>query len=277
MSVSESLKAFMAAASGAPAHEARPGVLVVGSGKGGVGTSVLAALLALESARQGARVLLVDADEGWGSLHLMLGIEDPGPGLGALRDAEVEAEALLRPLAPRLWLLPGGGMGADATLASAAGERRALLRRVSGLWDRFDAVVLDGGSRLESVMAACATGAERLLCVTTGDRIAVAASYALLKVARERFGTLPTGLLVNRADEGTAETLHGVVRSAAGRFLGVDVDHAGAVPPDPDVDALVRSGSSLAELGDGSPARAAVAGLVRRILADLPPLRGDEP
>ena len=75
-----------------------------------------------------------------------------------------------------------------------------LLRRVSGLYERFDLVVVDGGSRLDSVMAACAAGAGRLVGVTTPDRIAQAAVYALLKVTRGRFGALPTELVV-REDE----------------------------------------------------------------------------
>ena len=38
------------------------GVLVLGSGKGGVGTSTVSALLALVAAQEGRQVLLVDAD-----------------------------------------------------------------------------------------------------------------------------------------------------------------------------------------------------------------------
>ena len=56
-----------------------PGVLVLGSGKGGIGTSTVSALLALAGVEDGRQVLLVDGNESVGSLHLLLGKPDPGP------------------------------------------------------------------------------------------------------------------------------------------------------------------------------------------------------
>ncbi len=235
----------MAGSGGSAPFEPRPGVFVVGSGKGGVGTSVVAALLAVEAARRHGRVLLVDADETVGSLHLMFGQDDGGPGLGALRKPGVVAEDLLRQVAPGVSLLSGGGGGVDATLSSALGERRSLLRRVSGLYDDFTTVVVDGGSRLESVMAACSAGAARLLCVTTGDRISLAASYALFKVARARFRGLPVDLLVNRADAAEASDLHAVVGRAARSFLATDIGFGGSIPTSPEVVWSLQAGVSL--------------------------------
>ena len=62
-----------------------PGVVVVGSGKGGIGTSTVSALLALAGAEDGRQVLLIDGNESVGSLHLLLGKPDTGPGIGDLR------------------------------------------------------------------------------------------------------------------------------------------------------------------------------------------------
>ena len=86
----------MSAPGRGPAYAPIPGVIAVGAGKGGVGTSLVSALLALEAARLGEQVLLVDADENVGSLHMMLGLEDAGPGVGALRGGAIEPEDLLK-------------------------------------------------------------------------------------------------------------------------------------------------------------------------------------
>lgn len=107
----DSLKEFTASSGSEDRFRPRPGVIVVGSGKGGVGTSVIVALLGLQAMRQGEHVLLVDADEAVGSLHLMFGVSDPGPGLGSLRAAGVTPTSLLLPVAPGLALFPGGGGG----------------------------------------------------------------------------------------------------------------------------------------------------------------------
>jgi Mrp family chromosome partitioning ATPase len=60
-----------------------PSVLVVGSGKGGVGKSVLSVLLGASLAAQGHRVLLFDADHNLANLHVLLGIR-PAARLEAL-------------------------------------------------------------------------------------------------------------------------------------------------------------------------------------------------
>ena len=258
----------MAGAGKNSAFEPRPGVVVVGAGKGGVGTSVLSTMLAIGAAQRGENVLLVDADEAVGSLHMMLGITDPGPGLGSLRAGRGEPEALLVPVDSGLTLFPGGGGGVDATLIAASAERRILLARVAALYERFSTVIVDGGSRLDSVMAACGAGAERLLCVTAPDRIALAASYALFKVARARFDTLPVELIVNSADERKGRGLHAVVRAATQSFLGTDVLFGGTIPIDERLESCLEAGESLAQLDAAFGAAAAAGSIAHRLLAE---------
>ena len=191
-------------------------------------------------------------------------------GLRALRGGfiEPEPEQLLHPIAPGLSLFPGGGGGVDSTLSNAAGERRALLRKVSGLYDSFTTVVVDGGSRLDSVMAACSVGAERLVCVTASDRISLAASYAVFKVTRARFETLPVELIVNGVDERKGRNLHAIVRTATQSFLGTDVRFGGVIPSDDKLEATLQAGISLAQLDRFSLAPQAVEGVVHRVLSE---------
>jgi Mrp family chromosome partitioning ATPase len=66
-----SLNVERAANSGSRITNAFPSfsTLLVASGKGGVGTSIVAALTAMSAAERGERVLLIDASEGSGTLH----------------------------------------------------------------------------------------------------------------------------------------------------------------------------------------------------------------
>jgi MinD-like ATPase involved in chromosome partitioning or flagellar assembly len=264
----DSLKAFMAKGGRDDSYRLLPHVVVFGAGKGGVGTSALAGLAALHAARRGSEVLLVDADETVGSLHLMFGLQGEVPGLGSLRSGAVSPEDLVLEVAPGVTLFPGGGGGVDSTLSVASAERRMLLRRVSGLYDRFDLVVVDGGSRLDSVMAACAAGAGRLVGVTTPDRIAQAAVYALLKVTRGRFGALPTELLVNRATDTTGREVHQLVHSASASFLGTTVAYGGAVAEDAELSDLLSAGGTLADLAHDGPALSSIGGIADRFAAE---------
>lgn len=262
----DSLRAMVGQGGGDDSHRFRPHVAVLGAGKGGVGTSTLAALLGIQAAATGASVLLVDADETVGSLHLLFGLPSEISGMGSLRRG-ASPEELVVDVEPGLSLFPGGGGGVEATLALAASERRMLLRRVAALYDRYDLVLVDGGSRLDSVMAACAAAAGRLVGITVRDSVAQAAAYALLKVARARFEGLPVDLVVNRATEAEGRAVHELVDSAARTFSGRGVDFAGTTPEDADLAEAQLRGASLSGYVPGRPLGDALGGLAHRLLA----------
>lgn len=64
-------------------------IIVIASGKGGVGKSTVSANLAIALARQGLRVALVDADIYGPSIPKMFGVEDAKPGVTAFGDKEM--------------------------------------------------------------------------------------------------------------------------------------------------------------------------------------------
>jgi len=263
----DSLRAYLGSGQGSR-WAPTPGVLVVGSGKGGVGTSTISALLALVAAQDGRRVLLVDADEGLGSLHFLFGLSDPGPGIGALRGGELTPADLVRPVTDSLWLLPGGGDSVGSTLSSALGERRALLGRVADLYPFYDLVIVDGGSHLASVQAACSAGAERLLALTAPDRVSMAATYALLKVSRERFPSLPLEILVNRGDGVSAEEVFRMMAMAGKRFLGLKVGFGGSIPSDLALEKGMGAEKSVLDLSPSTPAMNALGVIHARLVSE---------
>lgn len=228
-------------------------VLVVASGKGGTGVSLVTALLGLAMAGEGRRVLLVDGTESYGALHLMLGVVPRHP-LAALRGGQAQVEELLTPVAETLTLFPGGGADEpDATPLSAT-ERQLLFRRVRELYDDFDLVVVDAGSRLEAVLTACGGGVTRLLAVATDDQITMAASHALLKAVEARIPGLPVDVVVNRSTDADAREVYGHLRTAAAQFLRRPVGLAGAVPHDPCLQGGLGAGMTIQDAAAGSPA-----------------------
>jgi len=64
-------------------------IIVVSSGKGGVGKSTIAANLAVSLARQGLKVALVDADLYGPSIPMMFGVQDQRPTVERKNDKEV--------------------------------------------------------------------------------------------------------------------------------------------------------------------------------------------
>ena len=122
-----------------------PRIWAFGSGKGGVGKSVLATNLAVLLARRGETVALLDADLGGANLHTMLGMRNPSLTLSdfiARRCGTLE-EVLNPTPYERLWLVSG----ARALMESANpsfGQKLKILRHIASL--PVDHVLLDLGA-----------------------------------------------------------------------------------------------------------------------------------
>ena len=242
-------------------------VLLVGSGKGGVGTSTIAALVAVMAAADGHNVLIVDADESHGALPLLFGVE-PRYSLADLRGGEVKPEDLLIALGYGLTLLPAGGGEPEDRLEPV--ERRSLLRRVAGLYGRYDLVVVDAGSRVEQVLGAASAGAARLLAVSAVERVSAAATYALVKVIESEFEGMPVDLLFNRTRLSLATPAFDEVEQATRQFLRRGLSFAGAIPDDDRFRATVESGAAIQDAAAlGTPATSACHELSARLIQQL--------
>lgn len=249
---------------------AGPEAVVFGSGKGGVGKSVLSVLFAAELTRSGRRVLLLDGAQNQGNLHILLGVR-PRVKLGALLLEEIAPEQLLLPVADRLWLLPADS-GAEVVHTLPAVDRGRLHCRLSTLYDRFDAVVIDAGPGIDCVVRVGAVRATRLAVVAVPEPAALSDAYALIKIVHLQIPWLPVGVLVNRTqrdEEGPA--VFDRLSLAARRFLRREVAYLGAVPEDGSLRHAVRSPGELLQAPPGGAAVTAVRGIAAALTALLPP------
>ncbi|MEN3303514.1 septum site-determining protein Ssd [Pseudonocardia sp.] len=125
--------AFADAAEQAAGRNDRGRVLAVVAGRGGAGASVLAAAVAVTSARAGARTLLVDCDPLGGGLDLVLGAEDVAgmrwPEL-TVTEGRVPAGALHAALPAPAIGRAGGELGVLSCARAAQGPSPAAVAAV---------------------------------------------------------------------------------------------------------------------------------------------------
>lgn len=101
-------------------------IVAIGSGKGGVGKSMLAANLGIFLAQLGKRTLLLDADLDGAGLHTHIGVERPARSLGDFWSGRVERldECLVETQITGLALLSAAGDVPQAEGAAALARQR---------------------------------------------------------------------------------------------------------------------------------------------------------
>jgi len=246
-----------------------PTVLVCASGRGGSGTSLASALLALAAAGDGHRTLLVDGDDLVGPHTLLLNVA-PAFRWPSLLGGVAQATQLPVMIAPTLSLIAGGCTNSSTNVSPlTAAERRACFARIHTLAESFALVIIDAGARLDAVLAAIdgSRVPARLVIVTAGqDPIAMASSYALLKAVSARHAQLAIDVLVNRLDHTVASRVADTLAHGAEQFLARPLSFAGALPNDIALDAALSAGMPFLDAVTGSPVAVAAHDTVLRMM-----------
>jgi flagellar biosynthesis protein FlhG len=203
-----------------PRRGVRPGRIVsVGGGKGGVGKSLVAASLGIELARQGARVVLVDADLGGANLHTCLGLAPPRRTLSdfVIHHVDRIEEVLVATGIPNLSLVSGAFDHLDAANPPHAQKMR-LIRHLQSLEAEF--LILDLGAGTRKNTLDFFLMADHGILVLIPEHGAVENAYRFVKAAFWRrlraasvafaLGPLLERLLDGRLFRGPAEILDAI-------------------------------------------------------------------
>lgn len=213
--------------------------IVVGSGKGGVGKSVVSVMLAAAAAERGREVLLLDGEQNLANLHVMLGVGVRG-SIESVLGGRVRAEELVEPVADHLWLLPSES-GAEGLYALDALERARLHCRLVSLYRHYEVVVVDAGAGIEGVVRAATLGADRILLVTAPEPTALMDAHALVKILSLQVPHVRIDVLINRCvceDEGQGAFVR--LAAASEQFLNRELYLAGIMLEEPSIAAAVR-------------------------------------
>src|SRR5262245_20740632 len=259
-------------------------IVVIGSGKGGVGKSALTANLASALARRGLRTGALDADLNGPSLARMLGasgkamrLSDQGlePVQGIDGVTLVSTELLLPDATPLGWRHPSAptlAAGAPALVIQSMYEGTALRELLSDVeWGELDFLLVDatpGTDKLERLLQLLPGETVHLL-VTTPSQIArnvVARSVTLLR--RE---SVRAGLVVNMASHvcercGHTQPLFGDASDE--QFAAqAGIELWGSIPFDPRLATATDAGLSFEQLVPDAPAARALSSLATRLVS----------
>lgn len=214
---------------GAAAGPSAP-LVVTSGGKGGVGTTTIAANLAVALARQGRRAVFVDADLDHGGNTQLSQYPHRGSVIDVLSGRRNVHEVLERGPSG-VQVLSGAWASGDSTEFPAAAQER-FIAELAHLAPHAEVVVVDAGSSRGPFARRLWQAARAVLVVTTVDDASIMQCYAAIKVLPSADLSVPVHTLVNLApDARAAEEPQARIAEACRRFLGVRATAGGSVPP----------------------------------------------
>lgn len=287
--IAEALSAGPAAAAPPAAPRPQPRVIAVWGAAGAPGRSTVATELAVELARGGRHVALVDADTQAPSLALTLGLADEGPGFAAAcRQAELgglDARELTR------IAVPLGRTGVDVltginrpsrwpelsdrrvTAALAACRQWAdyTVVDVASSLERDEEIVSDlDGPRRHAATLATLRAADLVVAVVAADPVGIARFLRGHADLRATIGATPVAVVANRLRPGTLGIdARGQVRRTLDRFGGIE--DVWFLPQDPrSTDAAILASLPIAEVAPRSPLTLALRRFVGEAVVPAP-------
>lgn len=213
-----------------PRPAPRPAVLLVAGVKRGVGTTSMAANLAVAFQQLGRRTLLVDASPSGGDVALRCGVE-AGPALWEVMTGRRTLDDAFRPGPGGIQILGGPQLqNAGPSLDDWFDPR--WLAELPRVGPSTEMVVVDGGSGPNAATQAMWGVCDVALLVFAPDPASVINGYAILKLLRSAGEPTVYGLVNRAPDAATAGSVIGRIHRASRRFLGLEPRPAGFVPGD---------------------------------------------
>jgi len=267
---------------------ARPRVIAVWGPAGSPGRSTLAIELAVELARGGRHVGLVDADSHAPSIALALGLADEAPGFAAAcRQSElggVDARELTRISAPigstGVDVLTGlnrpsrwpelSGSRVAAALAACREWADYTVVDVAAPLERDEEIVSDlDGPRRNAATLAALRAADLVVAVAAADPLGISRFLRAYPELRATIGATPVAVVANRLRPGALGIdARGQVRRTLDRFGGIT--DVWFVPTDPRAaDAALLAARPIADVAPRSPITLALRRFVGEAVAPV--------
>ncbi|MDE6890226.1 MAG: septum site-determining protein MinD [Lachnospiraceae bacterium] len=233
-------------------------VIVVTSGKGGVGKTTTSANIGTGLAAMGKRVVLIDTDIGLRNLDVVMGLEnrivynlvDVVEGKCRIKQALIKDKRH-----STLYLMPSA-----QTKDKSAVNPEQMIKMIEQLRSQFDYVILDCPAGIEQGFKNAIAGADRALVVTTPEVSAIRDADRIIGLL-EAGGFSKIDLIINRLRYDMVK--RGDMMSASDVIDILAISLIGIVPDDENVVIATNQGEPL--VGNGTLAGKAYQNICYRV------------
>lgn len=252
-----------------------PHSMAITSGKGGVGKTLVTVNLAIQYAKKGLRVLLIDADLGLANLDVVLGLK-PRNNIEDVLDGHLTLDQVAIPGPQGITLLPAASGVADLSNLSEA-QKNTLMDHIDHWNADFDVVLVDTGAGISPNVRFFVLAVERIMVVATPDPASVTDAYALMKVMFNNHRVSHFDLVVNQVkNRAEAKEVYRTLSQVADKYLNVGLNFAGFIPHDILLAQSVRQRKTVSELFPTAPSSEAFQTLSENLIRLLQQKRQDD-
>lgn len=213
--------------------------LAVGSGKGGVGKTMISVGLSYSLTEMGYHVLLMDADLGLANVDLQMGIDpvytmqDVIYGNCSLEDAVVQVKGGPDVLA--------AASGSPELVDMGNARREMFVNELIQFAGAYDFLMIDAGAGIGKGVTTFLGAVPEVMVVVANEPTSIMDAYSLIKVLRQGPNPPVIMLLINMVrslEEG--ELLAERLNTITGKFLNVQLPVAGIILHDDVVGHAIR-------------------------------------
>lgn len=217
-----------------------PNMIVVASGKGGVGKTMISSSLCQAMAKKGKNVLLFDGDIGLANIDIQLGLTPNKDIAHMLNDGLDIKDAVTHYEEGNFDIVAGrSGSGSLATLpfVKITQLRNSLLSIASS----YDHIIVDLGAGVDKAVRHLAGPAATTYVVITDEPTSLTDGYAFIKLTRAADPESDVRIIVNMAKgHQDGNKIYETIATACRRFINYAPPLAGIIRRDPKVRESIR-------------------------------------
>lgn len=244
-------------------------VITVTSGKGGVGKSTLTVNLAIEMARAGKRVIVLDADFGLANIEVMLGIR-PQYNLADLMFRGKSLKEIITPGPENIGFISGGS-GIQELSRLTRDQVVYLVQKLYELDELADVILVDTGAGIADTVLEFVSASNEVVIVATPEPTSITDAYALLKTLNRKSDFSKDNTVIkmvaNRIqDRAEGEALHQKLSLVVDKFLNIKIDYLGGILQDISCSKAIMQQQPVIISYPNSPTAKSVAGIAARLM-----------
>jgi flagellar biosynthesis protein FlhG len=237
-------------------------VIAVTGGKGGVGKTNITLNTAISMAKQGQRVMVLDADLGLANVDVMLGLRVV-KNLSHVLSGECTLDEVLVTGPHGIKIAPATS-GSQSMTELSSTQHAGLIRAFSELQTPIDVLIVDTAAGISDMVLSFSRAAQDILVVVCDEPTSLTDAYALIKILNREHGVFKFKVVANMVrNVREGQELFNKLSKVTERFLDVALELVATVPFDENIRKAVRKQTPIVDAFPASPASIVISDLAR--------------